>query len=283
LKTRSPYVANAFYAGTKAELRDQIAKCFTHRLGPGKIPSVENKGKRKIIGIISPHAGYMYSGPIAANGYSRLALDGTPDVAIIIGPNHTGYGSGVSILTDGLWETPLGSLAIDNYLAKQIQTSSEIMDVDEAAHQYEHSIEVQLPFLQFLYNQSIKFVPICVMMQDIQTSREIATTIIDQTKETNYVIIASSDFTHYEPHEKAVRRDKMAIDAIMNLDDSKLNELGETNKVTMCGYGPITALISAARKLGDVKTEFLAYGTSGDITGDTSSVVGYGSIIISRK
>jgi len=225
----------------------------------------------------------MYSGPIAANGYSRLALDGTPDVALIIGPNHTGYGSGVSILTDGRWETPLGSLTIDNSLAKQIQTSSEIMDVDEAAHQYEHSVEVQLPFLQFLYNHSIKFVPICVMMQDLQTSREIATTIIDQIKETNCVIIASSDFTHYEPHEKAVRKDKMAIDAILNLDDSKLNELGETNKVTMCGYGPITALISVARRLGDVRTEFLAYGTSGDITGDTSSVVGYGSIIISRK
>jgi len=283
LKTRSPYVANAFYAGTKAELRDQIAKCFSHRLGPGKIPPVENRGKRKIIGIISPHAGYMYSGPIAANGYSRLALDGTPDVALIIGPNHTGYGSGVSILTDGRWETPLGSLTIDNPLAKQIQTSSEIMDVDEAAHRYEHSVEVQLPFLQFLYNHSIKFVPICVMMQDLQTSREIATTIIDQIKETNCVIIASSDFTHYEPHEKAVRKDKMAIDAILNLDDSKLNELGETNKVTMCGYGPITALISVARRLGDVRTEFLAYGTSGDITGDTSSVVGYGSIIISRK
>lgn len=225
----------------------------------------------------------MYSGPVAANGYSKIARDGVPEVVIILGPNHTGYGSGVSILTEGKWETPLGSLEIDNPLAKQVQSSSEIMDVDEVAHRYEHSIEVQLPFLQFLYNTSVKFVPICMMMQDLQTSREIATTIIDQIKEKNFLIIASSDFTHYKSQDEAVRSDQTAIDAIMNLDDSKLNELGDSNKVTMCGYGPITVLLAAARKMSNVRTEFLTYKTSGDITGDNTSVVGYGSIIITRQ
>ena len=225
----------------------------------------------------------MYSGPVAANGYSKLALDGVPEVVIILGPNHTGYGSGVSILTEGKWETPLGSLEIDSRLAKQLQNSSDIMDVDETAHRYEHSIEVQLPFLQFLYNRSVKFVPICMMMQDLQTSREIAGTIIEQTKGKNYLIVASSDFTHYKPQDEAVRNDQTAIDAIMSLDDSKLNELGDSNKVTMCGYGPITVLMAAAIKMSNAKTEFLTYKTSGDITGDNTSVVGYGSIIITRQ
>ncbi|MFI5448824.1 MAG: AmmeMemoRadiSam system protein B [Candidatus Bathyarchaeia archaeon] len=283
MKTRPPCVADAFYAGTKPALTRQIAECFTHKFGPGQIPKVDLKGQRKIVGIVSPHAGYMYSGPVAANGYGKMALDGVPEVVMILGPNHTGYGSGVSILTEGKWETPLGSLEIDNHLAKQVQRSSEIMDVDEVAHRYEHSIEVQLPFLQFLYNTSVKFVPICMMMQDLQTSREIATTIIDQIKEKNCLIIASSDFTHYKPHDEAVRSDQTAIDAIMNLDDSKLNELGDSNKVTMCGYGPITVLLAAARKMSNVKTEFLTYKTSGDITGDKTSVVGYGSIIITRQ
>jgi len=283
LKTRSPYVAGTFYAGTKSTLVKQIDDCFAHKFGPGKVPKVNSSGQRKIVGIISPHAGYMYSGPVAANGYGKLALDGVPDVAIILGPNHTGYGSGVSILTEGAWETPLGPLEIESHAAKQLQYSSEILDVDEVSHRYEHSIEVQLPFLQFFYNSSVKFVPICMLMQDLQTSREIAATIMDQMKGKNYLIIASSDFTHYKPHNEATRNDQTAIDAIMNLDDSKLNGLGESNTVTMCGYGPITVLIAAARKMSNVRTEFLSYKTSGDITGDNSSVVGYGSIIITRQ
>jgi AmmeMemoRadiSam system protein B len=225
----------------------------------------------------------MYSGPVAANGFGRLALDGVPDHVIILGPNHTGYGSGVSILTDGDWETPLGQLEIDTPLAKRLQSSNEIMDIDETAHRYEHSIEVQIPFLQFLYGTSIKFVPICMMMQDLQTSRDIATAIVNQTQGANCLIVASSDFTHYEPQDKAARNDQTAIDAIMKLDDSKLNELGESNTVTMCGYGPITVLLAVAKKMRDAKTQFLTYKTSGDITGDKSSVVGYASIIITQQ
>lgn len=283
MKIRKPYVANAFYAGTKSELSEQIIECFKHRFGPGEVPKPVERGPRKIVGIISPHAGYMYSGPVAANGYGRLATDGLPEVFVILGPNHTGYGSGVSILTEGGWETPIGISPIDSALAKQIEKASSIMDVDEAAHSLEHSIEVQLPFIQFLFKDAAKFIPICMMMQDLQTSRDIAKSIVDQTKGKNFVIIASSDFTHYEPHETASRKDKMAIDAITRLDDTALNELGESNRVTMCGYGPITALIAAAKMIGGVKAEFLTYKTSGDITGDKSAVVGYSSILFIRQ
>jgi AmmeMemoRadiSam system protein B len=225
----------------------------------------------------------MYSGPVAANGYSRLANDGMPKVFVILGPNHSGYGSGVSILTEGAWETPIGVTPIESGLAKQIQKASKILDVDEASHSHEHSIEVQLPFIQFLFKYDARFIPICMMMQDLKTSREIASTIVEQCKDKDFVIVASSDFTHYESHDSASRKDKMAIDAITNLDDATLNELGESSRVTMCGYGPITTLIAAAKMLGGIKAEFLAYKTSGDITGDKSAVVGYSSILFTRE
>lgn len=275
-------MANAFYAGTKTELTEQIIGCFKHQFGPGQVPKTVEHGPRKILGLICPHAGYIYSGPVAANGYSRLAVDGMPEVFIILGPNHSGTGSGVSILTEGAWETPIGITSIETGLAKQIQKSSDILDIDESSHSFEHSIEVQLPFVQFLFKGGPKFIPICSMMQDLQTSRDIAKSIVEQCKGRDYVIIASSDFTHYEPHDTASRKDKMAIDAIMKLDDAALNELGENNRVTMCGYGPITTLLAAAKLLGGVKPEFLAYKTSGDITGDKSAVVGYSSIVFSR-
>ena len=283
MKIRKPYVANAFYAGTKASLTKQIAGCFTHPFGPGTVPKPKQQGPRKILGIVCPHAGYMYSGPVAANGYSKLATDGQPDVCIILGPNHSGMGSGLSIQTEGAWETPVGITQIDSDLARKIQKSSSIIDVDEGAHASEHSIEVQLPFLQFLFKEAIEFVPICMMMQDLTTSREVAKTIVENTKGKNFAIIASSDFTHYEPQADANRKDREAIDAILKLDDEQLNELGESNRVTMCGYGPITTLIAAAKMLGNVKAELLAHKTSGDITGDKSAVVGYSSIAFTRN
>jgi hypothetical protein len=282
LKIRKAYVANAFYAGNRTSLTNQINDCFTHKFGPRQVPKVAKPGPRRILGVVSPHAGYMYSGPVAANGFAKLAADGTPETFVILGPNHTGYGSGVSILTEGAWETPLGTSQIQSELAKRIQKASTILDIDEASHAHEHSIEVQLPFIQFLYGDSVKFIPICMMMQDLQTCREIAKDIVEQCKGTNYAIIASSDFTHYEPHETACKKDKMAIDAILKMDDDTLNLLGESNRVTMCGYGPITTLIAAAKLITGVNVELLTHKTSGDITEDRSAVVGYSSLVFSR-
>jgi AmmeMemoRadiSam system protein B len=283
LKIRKPAVADAFYAGKRPELTKQIAGCFTHRFGPGQVPEVVVNGPRKILGIVSPHAGYEYSGPVAANGYSKLARDGLPEVFVILGPNHTGYGSGVSIVTEGSWETPLGLAPIESTFAKQIQKGSGIIDLDEEAHAFEHSIEVQLPFIQYLFKDAAKFVPICMMMQDLRTSLDVAKAIVEQLKGKDFVIIASSDFTHYEPHDVVVRKDETAIEAITSLDEARLNQLGESGKVTMCGYGPITTLIDAAKLLGGVRAELLTHKTSGDITGDKSAVVGYSSIVFTRE
>jgi len=281
LKIRKPHVANAFYEGGKTELQDQIHDCFIHKLGPGHVPNVA-QGPKKILGVVVPHAGYMYSGPVAAHSYAQLASDGVPDSVVILGPNHTGLGSGISMMTKGAWETPLGVVSIDNDLAEQIRTASSIIDEDEAAHLSEHSIEVQLPFLQYLYGESIRFVPICMMMQDLKTCQEIAKSIAERSRGKHVVVVASSDFTHYEPGLVAARKDKAAISTITELDSQKLNELGEAGQVTMCGYGPITVLMELAKLDGTAKPRLLAYHTSGDITNDSSSVVGYAAILFAR-
>jgi len=281
LKIRRPHVANAFYEGNKTSLEKQIASCFTHRLGPGHIPDLA-VGQKRILGIIVPHAGYLYSGPVAAHSYAQLASDGAPETVVILGPNHTGLGSGVSIVTKGAWETPLGVASIDTKLAEQIRNSSSIIDDDESAHITEHSIEVQLPFLQYLYGEKVSFVPICMMMQDLQTSQDIARSIEKCLRGIRVVVIASSDFTHYEPQAIAARKDKTAIDAIIDLDSEKLNELGEAGRVTMCGYGPITTLIELAKREDNVHAKLLAYHTSGDVTNDPGSVVGYSAFSFTR-
>jgi len=291
LRIRKPHVAGQFYEGTEEELRHQISSCFSHPL-PRATTSVTAKESRKIVGVISPHAGYSYSGQVAARGYDRISRDGIPETFIILGPNHSGRGSGVSIQTEGAWETPLGLAQVDSPLAKQIQKASEIIDIDDSAHSTEHSIEVQIPFIQFISESNVRFIPICSWMQDLETSREIAKSIVDQTRNKNFVIIASSDFTHHERSftdkdedqmlKKIEEDDKRAIDAITRLDDVTLNALGETQKVTMCGYGPITTLIAVAKLLGSVKAEFLAHKTSYDITRDPTYVVGYSSILFLR-
>ena len=286
LEIRKATVAGSFYAGEARSLNIQIEKCFFHKLGPGKLPPVNLKEEgRKIIGLVSPHAGYVYSGPVAAQGFYRVALDGRPDIVIILGPNHHGLGAPVSIMTSGKWETPLGQLEIDSDLAEKILDSSRIIREDPQAHQYEHSIEVQLPFLQYIFDQNFKFVPICMSRQDIKTDLEIARSICTATavESKNILIIASSDFTHYEPQEYAEDADRQAIEeAILELDAERLYEVIYEQNLTMCGPGPIAVMLIAAKTLGAKKAELLKYATSGDITGDYDQVVGYASLIVRK-
>ncbi len=201
VKVRHPCQAGAFYEGTPESLRRQIEGCFLNRLGPGRLPEIAKYGARRVVGLVCPHAGYMFSGPVAAHSYYELAIDGKPDVAFIFGPNHTGLGSGLAIMNEGAWRTPLGDVEIDTEAANQVVRESRIVDVDEAAHSLEHSIEVQLPFLQYLYGANFKFVPVCFLMQDLDSAREVGKAVAKVAVHRNAVIIASSDMTHYEPRE----------------------------------------------------------------------------------
>ena len=198
MKIRYPAVAGSWYAGTPNSLRNQVEELFIHKLGPGSLPSPVREGPRNIVGLVVPHAGYMASGPVAAHAYHHFAGDGKPDVIGMFGPNHTGHGSALAVMNEGVWRTPLGDVEIDTETADQILQASRIVDVDDRAHAYEHSIELQLPFLQYLYGSEFKFVPICFLMQDLESSREVGKAVATALKGKNGLVIASSDLTHYE-------------------------------------------------------------------------------------
>jgi len=282
VKVRRPTQAGAFYEGTSESLKRQIENCFLHRFGPGEVPEIAKVNLKNVVGLICPHAGYMYSGPVAAHGYYRLALDGKPDVALIFGPNHTGYGSGLAVMNEGVWRTPLGDVEVDGETANQLVSESHIVDVDESAHRFEHSIEVQLPFLQYLYGSSFKIVPVCFLMQELSSAREVGKATAKVLAGKNAVIIASSDMTHYEPHERAAKKDSLVLRAVEALDEARVYSTVEAQNVTACGYGPIIALITAAKDLGVREAKLLCYKTSGDVIGDYSSVVGYAAVCFAK-
>jgi AmmeMemoRadiSam system protein B len=288
---RNAVVAGQFYAGTEKVLRRQIEECFLDTRGYGTIP-VRKESNVRLKGIVVPHAGFIYSGAIASHSYGRLSEQGFADTFVILGPNHTGMGSGVSVMTEGAWETPLGRIPLDSPLAQKIGTG--IVDRDASAHAYEHSIEVQLPFLQYIaLGQTFEFVPVCMMMQDYETVQEVGTTLamaIQKSKK-NIVIIASSDFSHagFNYHSSppqgmrvdkyAQTQDELAIKKILGLDPGGLISTVEEHNITMCGYGPVGAMLVAAKKLGATKAELLKYGTSYEVHPD-SSCVGYGAIVV---
>lgn len=278
---RLPCQSGSFYESSANALRKQIERCFLHKFGPGNLPKAE-KGMRKLVSLICPHAGYMFSGPVAANGYYFAAKNGKPDTVIVIGPNHTGYGSGASLMTEGAWRTPFGDVEIDTHFAVEIQRASQFIDIDEGSHRLEHSIEVQLPFLQFVYDNAFKFIPICMMIQDFKTSQDLGEAIAKTAFNKNVLIIASTDMSHYEPHKVAKEKDRLAIETILKLSAKELQSTIESNNISMCGYGPASVAVIASKKLKATRAELLSYITSGDISGDRSSVVGYASIAITK-
>jgi AmmeMemoRadiSam system protein B len=224
----------------------------------------------------------MYSGYVAANAYYELAQDGKPDTVVILGPNHTGYGSAIALMNEGFWRTPLGDVEIDGETADRIVQETRFVDVDDLAHRFEHSIEVQLPFLQYLYGSDFKFVPICFQMQDLNSAVEVGKALAEVLPNKNAAVIASSDMTHYEPQRNAAAKDMLALKAVEAMDEKRFYSIIETQNVTACGYGPIAAVMAAAKGLGAKEAKLLCYKSSGDVTGDYSSVVGYAAVIFKK-
>jgi AmmeMemoRadiSam system protein B len=282
-KIRRPTQAGSFYAGDAESLRNQIEYCFLHEFGPRRLPTVKVDGSRRIVGLICPHAGYMFSGPVAADAYYALASDGKPNTVVILGPNHTGYGSGLAVAAEGFWRTPLGDVEVDGETACQIVQKARIVDVDELAHRFEHSVEVQLPFLQYLFGSAFKFVPVCFQMQDLASAVEVGEALAAVLSDRNVVVIASSDLTHYEPQRSAVAKDRAVLKAVEAMDVSNFYSVIEGQDVTACGYGPIAALMTAAKELGAKEADLLCYKTSGDVLGDYSGgVVGYAAVCFKK-
>jgi len=276
---RKPAVAGLFYESNPESLRKRIKWCYKHQLGPGKIPDQIGK-KRSIKGLMAPHAGYQYSGPVAAHSYLKLAEDGFPETVVIMCPNHTGQGSGVSTMTEGTWQTPLGNVQIDEEFAKKLISHHTLLDDNPAAHLQEHSCEVQLPFLQYI-STDFQLVPVCMWMQDLETATELGQAIEKTGREIgrDVVVIASTDFTHYQSQEVAKSQDEKVLEAIKALDEKLLMKKVAELNVTMCGYGPVATALVASKAMGANTSEILKYATSGDATGDYSSVVGYASAV----
>lgn len=275
---RRPAVSGMFYPSARESLLREIESCFLHMLGPGALPR-RVKGDKRPSALISPHAGYMYSGPVAAHAYAQLD-ECRVETAILLGPNHYGVGTPVSIFPEGVWATPLGEIPIDTELAMELSRISDVFSLDEISHEHEHSIEVQLPFLQYVVG-GFKLVPVCMLDQSIETAVRVGEAIAEILRRRNDVaLIASSDMTHYEPHERASRKDSIALEKIRSLDVEGLYEAILEHDISMCGYGPVAAVLHACRRIGAHQAEVLKYATSGDISGDYSSVVGYAAVKI---
>ena len=264
---REPIVAGQFYPGSSDGLKRMIA-------------SMVDDGAEKVdaIGLVSPHAGYIYSGIVAGAVLSRVKFK---DTFVILGPNHTGRGKAFSIMTKGTWKTPLGEVEIDSELGKLILASSSHLEEDHLAHQFEHSLEVQVPFLQY-FKPDVRIVPIILTHASGIAYKKIGMELASAIRESKkkVVILASSDMTHYESHESARSKDRRAIEAILDLDEDELLRRVEKFAISMCGYAPVVSLISAAKELGARKAELVKYQTSGDTSGDYSSVVGYAGILV---
>jgi MEMO1 family protein len=267
---RFPVVSGRFYPGTRSFLEERIDDLIDR-----KAPAED------VLGVLCPHAGYNFSGAVAGAAISRVKFK---DTFVIIGPNHTGLGQPCSIMTEGTWRTPLGDMEIDTELAQAILGSSSYLQKDDKAHLEEHSVEVQLPFLQY-FKEDVKFVPIVLMgdaagdvYKDI--GKGIAKVIRESDKKV--VIMASSDMSHYETQATAKENDFKAIEAILALDPDELLKRVKDHHITMCGYAPVATMIYACKELGAKKAELVMYQTSGDVTGDFHRVVGYASVIIKK-
>lgn len=273
MQVRTPAVAGAFYPDNKEKLKDSIRNCFLHELGPGKIPPSCGE---KILGAICPHAGYMYSGPVACHSFYAMSSS-APELFIIVGPNHWSLGRDFATASDCTWSTPLGEVKVDTTVARRLSEISCIK-ADLFSHTKEHSIEVMLPILQEFF-EDFEIVPISLISQDIESASAVGTAMADVAKTRDTTIIGSSDFTHYEPNDFAHKQDRALIEPILRLDVDEFYDILDKKKVSACGYGAIASTMIACKKLGASKGRLLRYATSGDVTGDTNSVVGYASII----
>ncbi len=266
---RLPAVAGRFYPAEVAELTQHIA---TLAGAPAE------GAKLRARACLVPHAGYMYSGHVAGAVYAKLAL---PKRYIILGPRHYPQGEALAILSEGAWQTPLGEAGIDSLLAAELKRACPLLREDSVAHRAEHSLEVQLPFLQHLAGE-FRFVPIAlgtVRFSELdELGRAVAEVVAAQGEE--ILVVASSDMNHYEDDRITRLKDGKALDKVLALDPRGLYDTVRREGITMCGFGPAVTMLTAARHLGATRAELVRYATSGDVTGDREEVVGYAGVVV---
>jgi MEMO1 family protein len=266
---RFPAVAGRFYPRDPETLREEVSSYI-----------VQSASKEVVhaLGCVVPHAGYMYSGHVAGAVFARLEV---PERCILMCPNHTGMGQPLAIMSEGDWETPLGNVSIDTSLAAALKQGFPLLQEDSAAHRAEHAAEVELPFLQ-LRQPQLKFVPIALGTGQFDTLEKLGYAIADVVAalKQEVLIVASSDMNHYESDTLTRVKDHKAIERILTLDGRGLYDVVTEQDISMCGYGPTVAMLTAVKQLGATSAELVKYATSGDISGDRDMVVGYAGVIV---
>jgi hypothetical protein len=264
---RSPAVAGQFYHGTASKLHQQVEEYIDR-----------GTRKEKVIAIVSPHAGLVYSGSVAGAVYSFIDF---PETFVLIGPNHTGLGAQISLMESGEWEIPTGVFRIDEKISYKIAMNVPLVTKDTKAHMFEHSLEVQLPFIAYFSNEA-KFVPIIILSASVEECRILGEGIAKAIKDvgSSVVVVASSDMSHYVPDDVARKKDGKAIEKILSLDPEGLYEIVGKEKISMCGYIPVTIMLFAAKALGAQSARLIRYATSAEVSGDYEHVVGYAGIVL---
>ena len=268
---RSPAVAGRFYPGDDESLRQTI-RDFSNGASKGS-------HKQSVLAAISPHAGYVYSGAVAAETLEQIEI---PETVVLLGPSHTGKGAPVALST-ATWQMPMGDVPVNQEFAQDLLNESEIIVADELAHKYEHSLEVQIPFLQ-MAQPNLSIVPICISHLPYHILNEVGLALAEVIKKNNtenILVVASTDMTHYKPREVAEKQDHYVLEKLINMDPAIVYKSVIENDISMCGIMPVTVALIAALKLGATKTELIRYTDSGEISGDTTQVVGYAGLLIS--
>lgn len=264
---RRPAVAGQFYPAEGSRLSAEIGRF------------VEEKAEKIAAkGVVAPHAGIIYSGAVAGAVYSRVEM---PETFVVIGPNHTGRGKPAAAVASGAWQMPGGEVSIDEGLAQQIIENSDYLLEDESSHQYEHSLELQLPFIQH-FKSDIKMVPICLKSAAYEVCHDVGQAIARALEKTGKraLLVASTDMSHYVSQSTAQAKDRLAIDKVLALDARGLYDVVMGENISMCGFMATAAVIIACKELGAIRAELIRYATSGDISGDYAHVVGYAGLII---
>lgn len=265
---RHAAVAGRFYPGDPDDLRAE-ARSYLAQADQAPI---------RALGCIAPHAGYMYSGHVAGAVFARVEV---PRRCIVLCPNHTGMGRALAVMSEGAWQTPLGDVPIDGELAGALKRSFPALNEDSAAHRAEHAAEVELPFL-LLRQPKLSFVPIALGTSQFETLEHlgIALAKVISAQSDPVLMVASSDMNHYESDAVTRAKDHRAIERILSLDPRGLFDVVTQQQISMCGFGPAVAMLTAARQLGAKSAELVKYATSGDISGDRDSVVGYAGVVV---
>ena len=265
---RQPYVCGKFYPSQPEDLKDMLSSFVSQK-----------SSKVLAKGMILPHAGYVFSGKVAAVTAAKVI---PKKKIIILGPNHTGTGAPFSVYPGGAWDTPLGKVFIDADLTNALLNAGSLINPEVSEHNFEHSIEVELPILQYFLDD-FTFIPLCCRNSSLNEYGLIARQIYEAVKATkdDVLIVASSDMTHYEADAAARKKDRFAIESILKFDEKRLLEKIGENNISMCGAAPISIMLILTKLLGATKAEVVLYQTSGDVTGDYSAVVGYlGAVIV---